>query len=36
MRQNGIQIVSMEMIACEWMKDADHPKFRDVMVNIKR
>lgn len=36
MRQEGITIVSTEMVACDWMKNADHPKFRDVMTNIKR
>jgi nicotinamidase-related amidase len=36
MRSEGVVIVSSEMIACEWLKHADHPKFRDVMASIKR
>lgn len=36
LRQEGMKIVSTEMVACDWMKHADHPKFRDVMMNIKR
>ncbi len=36
MREEGVHIVSSEMIACEWLKHADHPGFRDVMANIKR
>lgn len=36
MRGEGVLIVSSEMIACEWLKHADHPKFREVMSSIKR
>ncbi len=36
MRQEGMHIVSVEMVGCDWMVDANHPKFRDVMISIKR
>ena len=35
MRQEGIHMVSSEMITCEWLRHVDHPKFREVMANIK-
>ena len=36
MRAEGVVITSAEKIACELMGSADHPKFREVMANIKR
>ncbi|MBI4308749.1 MAG: hydrolase [Candidatus Omnitrophica bacterium] len=36
MAREGIIITSVEMAACELLGSADHPKFRDVMANIKR
>lgn len=36
MGNEGIHIVGTEMIATDWLQNADHPKFRDVMANIKR
>lgn len=35
MEEAGAQMSCGEMIICEWMKSADHPKFRDVMKLIK-
>ncbi len=31
----GAQIVSAEMVIFEWLKSADHPRFRDVLELIK-
>ena len=36
MRGQGVVMSSVEMAMCELLKTADHPKFRDVMANIKR
>ena len=36
MRDEGITLTSAEMALCEWLGGADHPKFREVMANIKR
>ena len=36
MRDHGITITSAEMTMCELLVTADHPKFRDVIANIKR
>ena len=36
MRTDGITLTSAEMVLCEWLKGADHPKFREIMANIKR
>jgi nicotinamidase-related amidase len=36
MRGEGITITSAEMAVTELLGGADHPKFRDVMANIKR
>ena len=36
MRSEGIVITSAEMLACELLVSADHPKFKDVLANIKR
>ena len=35
MKEAGAKMTCAEMIICEWMKSADHPKFRDVMKLIK-
>jgi len=36
MRDEGIIITSTEMVICELLKTADHPKFKEVMKYIKR
>jgi nicotinamidase-related amidase len=36
LRQKGVTITSAEMAVCALMGGADHPKFKDVMANIKR
>ena len=33
--QAGINVVTLEMVAFEWLRDADHPRFRDVQTLIK-
>lgn len=33
--QNGARIVTLEMVAFEWMKNSKHPHFRDVQNLIK-
>ncbi len=35
MKEAGAKMTCGEMIICEWMKSADHPKFKDVMKLIK-
>lgn len=35
LRQNGAQLVTTEMIAFEWLRNSDHPRFRDVLKLIK-
>jgi nicotinamidase-related amidase len=35
-RSEGITLTSTEMVLCEWLSGADHPKFREIMANIKR
>jgi hypothetical protein len=32
---NGVELVTSEMVAFEWMQDCEHPKFRDVLELIK-
>ncbi|TDK65559.1 isochorismatase family protein [Sapientia aquatica] len=32
---NGAEIVSSEMMIFEWLRDADHPNFRDILKLIK-
>lgn len=32
---HGIEIVTSEMVIFEWLEDADHPAFRDVIALIK-
>lgn len=36
MRQEGVIITTTEMAACEFLKTADQPHFKEVMANIKR
>jgi hypothetical protein len=31
----GVQLVTVEMIAFEWLRSCDHVKFRDVLRLIK-
>lgn len=35
MRRAGIDITSLEMLLFEWLKDADHPSFRQIAKLIK-
>ncbi|MBD3655619.1 isochorismatase family protein [Marinobacter sp.] len=35
LRQQGAQLVSVEMVAFEWMESADHPRFREILKLIK-
>ena len=32
---NGVELVTSEMVAFEWLQDCDHPLFRDVLELIK-
>lgn len=34
-RQHGAQIVTSEMVLFEWLRDAKHPKFREVQKLLK-
>jgi len=34
-RRHGAQIVTSEMVLFEWLRDASHPKFRDVQKLLK-
>jgi hypothetical protein len=34
-RQHGAQIVTSEMVLFEWLRDASHPRFRDVQKILK-
>jgi nicotinamidase-related amidase len=34
-RQHGAEIVTSEMVLFEWMRDARHPKFREVQKLLK-
>lgn len=36
MKQEGIILTSAEMAACEFLRSANHPHFKEVMSNIKR
>ena len=31
----GVELVTTEMVAFEWMRDADHPKFKEMLALIK-
>jgi nicotinamidase-related amidase len=35
LRQSGAQIVTVEMVAFEWLGYSDHPQFREVLKLIK-
>ncbi|MEQ8182305.1 isochorismatase family protein [Marinobacter salarius] len=35
MQQAGAVIVTLEMVAFEWMRDCEHPRFREVQKLIK-
>ncbi|HEX5676886.1 MAG TPA: isochorismatase family protein [Alcanivorax sp.] len=35
LRQAGIGVVTLEMVAFEWLGDAQHPRFREVQALIK-
>jgi nicotinamidase-related amidase len=35
LRQSGAQIVTVEMVAFEWLGYSDHPRFREVLKLIK-
>ncbi len=32
---NGVELVTSEMVLYEWMRDADHPHFRDLLALVK-
>jgi nicotinamidase-related amidase len=34
-RQHGAEVVSTEMVLFEWLRDASHPRFRDVQKLLK-
>jgi nicotinamidase-related amidase len=34
-RQHGIEIVTSEMVLFEWLRDAKHPRFREVQKLLK-
>lgn len=36
MQQNGAEIVSREMVAFEWLENADHPQFREILKGFIR
>lgn len=36
MRDEGIIITTTEMAMCELLKTADHPKFKEIIVHLKR
>jgi nicotinamidase-related amidase len=36
MRQEGIVITTLEMAMCELLRTADHPKFKEIIVHLKR
>ncbi len=36
MRQNGIEIVSKEMVLFEWLRDAKHEQFKEISLNFLR
>jgi nicotinamidase-related amidase len=35
MEQNGVEIVTTEMVVFEWLGSAEHPRFRDAVALIK-
>ena len=34
-RQHGAEIVTSEMVLFEWLRDSQHPKFREVQKLLK-
>jgi nicotinamidase-related amidase len=34
-RQHGVEIVTSEMVLFEWLRDASHPRFREVQKLLK-
>ncbi len=36
MQHNGAEIVSREMVAFEWLEEANHPMFRDILARFIR
>jgi len=32
---NGVELVTSEMVIYEWLGDADHPDFREVLQLVK-
>jgi hypothetical protein len=35
MERHGAEVVTTEMVVIEWLKTADHPRFRDAVALIK-
>jgi len=35
LNESGARIVTLEMVAFEWMRDCQHPRFRDIQALIK-
>lgn len=35
MQHHGAEIVSTEMVLFEWIQDANHPQFRDILALVK-
>ncbi|MET3132980.1 nicotinamidase-related amidase [Oxalobacteraceae bacterium GrIS 1.11] len=35
LRQTGAEIVSVEMVAFEWLRDSQHPRFREALAILK-
>jgi hypothetical protein len=33
--RRGAELVTTEMVAFEWLRDAGHPRFRDVLTIVK-
>jgi hypothetical protein len=34
-RQHGAEVVSTEMVLFEWLRDASHPRFREVQQLLR-
>lgn len=35
LRQHGAQLITVEMLAFEWLRHSDHPRFREVLRFVK-
>ncbi|TCR64092.1 isochorismatase family protein [Bosea sp. BK604] len=35
LEKHGVEIVTTEMVAFEWLRSAEHPRFRDVLKLVK-